>query len=92
MNDFVDKVVIVLTNDGRSIIGKLKGYDQAINVILEDSHERIYSTDSGVVQNPLGLYIIRGDTIAMISEMDVDKDAAIDLTVVRANPIKPVVH
>ena len=92
MNDFVDKVVIVLTNDGRSIIGKLKGYDQAINVILEDSHERIYSIDSGVVQNPLGLYIIRGDTIAMISEMDVDKDAAIDLTVVRANPIKPVVH
>jgi len=92
MNDFVDKVVIVLTNDGRSIIGKLKGYDQAINVILEDSHERIYSIDSGVVQNPLGLYIIRGDTIAMISEMDVDKDASIDLTVVRANPIKPVVH
>ena len=92
MNDFVDKVVIVLTNDGRSIIGKLKGYDQATNVILEDSHERIYSIDSGVVQNPLGLYIIRGDTIAMISEMDVDKDASIDLTVVRANPIKPVVH
>ncbi len=92
MNDFVDKVVIVLTNDGRSIIGKLKGYDQAINVILEDSHERIYSIDSGVVQNPLGLYIIRGDTIAMISEMDVDKDASIDLTIVRANPIKPVVH
>lgn len=92
MNDFVDKVVIILTNDGRNIIGKLKGYDQTINVILEDSHERIYSTDSGVVQNPLGLYIIRGDTIAMISEMDVDKDASIDLTVVRANPIKPVVH
>ncbi len=92
MNDFVDKVVIILTNDGRSIIGKLKGYDQTINVILEDSHERIYSTDCGVEQNPLGLYIIRGDTIAMISEMDVDKDASIDLTAVRANPIKPVVH
>jgi U6 snRNA-associated Sm-like protein LSm8 len=43
--------------------GHLKGYDQAVNIILERSHERVFSEDSGVEQNPLGLYIIRGDNM-----------------------------
>ena len=41
----------------------MKGYDQTINVILEQSHERVFSEDNGVEQNPLGLYIIRGDNM-----------------------------
>lgn len=43
--------------------GRLRGYDQTINVILEQSHERIFSEDKGVEQNPLGLYIVRGDNM-----------------------------
>lgn len=43
--------------------GTLRGYDQASNLILEQSHERIFSEDEGVIQNPLGLYIIRGDNV-----------------------------
>lgn len=34
-------------------------------MILESSHERIFSTDSGVIQNPMGLYIIRGDNMSV---------------------------
>lgn len=34
-----------------------------MNVILEQSHERVFSEDKGVSQNPLGLYIIRGDNM-----------------------------
>ena len=47
----------------RNIIGTLKGFDQTINVVLGDSHERVYSTDAGVMQNVLGLYLIRGDNM-----------------------------
>jgi hypothetical protein len=43
--------------------GTLKGFDQTINIILEQSHERVYSEDRGVIQNTLGLYIIRGDNM-----------------------------
>ena len=43
--------------------GKLKGFDQTVNVILNESHERVYSTSSGVEEVPLGLYIIRGDNM-----------------------------
>jgi small nuclear ribonucleoprotein (snRNP)-like protein len=34
-----------------------------MNVILEQSHERVFSESKGAKQNPLGLYIIRGDNM-----------------------------
>ena len=45
------------------IQGTLKGFDQTINLILDESHERVYSTSQGVEQVILGLYIIRGDNV-----------------------------
>ncbi|CAD7705000.1 unnamed protein product [Ostreobium quekettii] len=56
-------VITVITNDGRVIVGTLRGYDQTTNLILEDCHERVYSTKYGVEQLVLGLYIIRGDNV-----------------------------
>lgn len=43
--------------------GVLKGFDQTINVILEECHERVFSVDSPVELVPLGLYVIRGDNM-----------------------------
>lgn len=63
MEDWLEKAVSIITCDGRNIIGTLKGYDQVQNLILSDSHERVYSEDKGVVQQVLGLYIIRGDNM-----------------------------
>lgn len=92
MKEYADKVVSIITNDGRNIIGKLIGCDPSVNVVLESSHERIYSIDSGVVMNQLGLYIIRGDNICIIGELDEEKDKEIDLSETRAGPIAPVIH
>lgn len=44
-------------------MGNLKGFDQTINIILEESHERVFSPNAGVEQVVLGLYIIRGDNM-----------------------------
>lgn len=61
-----------LTNDAtnaRSLPppqGTLKGFDQSINLILDDSYERVYHPDKGVEQAVLGLYIIRGDNMWVI--------------------------
>jgi len=63
LTDWVTKVVKVVTCDGRVIVGTLRGFDQAINVVLEDSHERVFSSDAPVAQTPLGLYVIRGDNM-----------------------------
>ena len=43
--------------------GRLKGFDQCINIILEDSHERVYSSSEPVEKVPLGLYVIRGQNM-----------------------------
>nr|GMC94794.1 sm-like protein LSM8 [Ipomoea batatas]GMC98964.1 sm-like protein LSM8 [Ipomoea batatas] len=63
LESLVDQTISVITNDGRNIVGILKGFDQATNLILDESHERVYSTKEGVQQLVLGLYIIRGDNM-----------------------------
>mmetsp|Transcript_19220 Transcript_19220/g.60460 ORF Transcript_19220/g.60460 Transcript_19220/m.60460 type:complete len:98 (-) Transcript_19220:1221-1514(-) len=92
LREWVDKQISVITCDGRNIVGQLRGFDQVTNIILDESHERVFSADAGVEQVVLGLYIIRGDNIAVIGELDADLDAKTDLSAVRADPLKPVVH
>jgi U6 snRNA-associated Sm-like protein LSm8 len=53
----------VITNDGRHIVGTLRGYDQVTNLILDECHERLYREDAGVESIVLGLYLIRGDNV-----------------------------
>ncbi|KHN73836.1 N-alpha-acetyltransferase 38, NatC auxiliary subunit [Toxocara canis] len=63
LESFMNKVISVITGDGRNIVGLMKGFDQTINLVLEDSHERVFSEEAGVEQIPLGLYIVRGDNV-----------------------------
>mmetsp|Transcript_4010 Transcript_4010/g.4100 ORF Transcript_4010/g.4100 Transcript_4010/m.4100 type:complete len:95 (+) Transcript_4010:298-582(+) len=92
LQEWIDKRISVITNDGRNIVGNLKGFDQTINLILEESHERVFCLTVGVEQVPLGLYIIRGDNIAIIGELDEEKDSQMDLSHLKALPIKPLSH
>ncbi|KAH1210886.1 Sm-like protein LSM8 [Glycine max] len=92
LESLVDQTISVITNDGRNIVGVLKGFDQATNIILDESHERVYSTKEGVQQLVLGLYIIRGDNISVVGELDEELDSSLDLSKLRAHPLKPVIH
>ncbi|KAL6320511.1 hypothetical protein AAG906_007590 [Vitis piasezkii] len=113
LESLVDQTISVITNDGRNIVGVLKGFDQATNIILDESHERVYSTKflsfliknikhfnkkkkfnprSSVQQLVLGLYIIRGDNISIVGELDEELDSSLDLSKLRAHPLKPVTH
>jgi len=92
LEPYVEQQVSIITNDGRNIVGVLKGFDQATNLILNDSYERVYSTEAGVDQLVLGLYIIRGDNIAVVGELDEEMDSNIDFDAVRAQPLKSIHH
>ncbi|KAF5730406.1 sm-like protein LSM8 [Tripterygium wilfordii] len=92
LESLVDQTISVITNDGRNIVGILKGFDQATNIILDESHERVYSTKEGVQLLVLGLYIIRGDNISIVGELDEELDSHLDLSSLRAHPLKPVIH
>lgn len=88
---YVDSLISVITNDGRNIVGTLRGFDQAINLVLEDCHERVYS-GTGVERVPLGLYLVRGDNVALVGEVDENKDEKIDFSSILAEPLKPIQH
>ncbi|KAF7286670.1 U6 snRNA-associated Sm-like protein LSm8 [Rhynchophorus ferrugineus] len=92
LDSFVNHTVSIITSDGRNFIGTLKGFDQTINIILDESHERVYSTTSGVGQVMLGLHIIRGDNVAIIGLIDEEIDNRLNLSSIKAEPLNPVVH
>jgi len=89
---YVDHLVSVVTNDGRNIKGVLRGFDQTTNIVLGDSSERIFSADAPMEVVELGLYVIRGDNVAIIGEINEDADLSVDYAALRALPIKPVAH
>eukprot|EP00094_Tigriopus_californicus_P007687 TCALIF_07403-PA protein Name:"Similar to LSM8 U6 snRNA-associated Sm-like protein LSm8 (Pongo abelii)" AED:0.32 eAED:0.32 QI:0/0.5/0.33/1/1/1/3/33/334 len=92
LESFVNRMVSIITADGRNFIGTLKGFDQTINLILDDTHERIYSPAQGVERVVLGLHIVRGDNIALVGELDEDVDSRLDLQSMRADPIASMIH
>jgi len=56
------RVIVELKND-KQYIGKLNAFDIHINVVLDESEERV----NGEVKRKLGTIFIRGDTITIIS-------------------------
>lgn len=62
----VNKNVLVYTTDNRIIVGVLKGVDSVLNLILNESHERINQEGIEIVEVPLGLQILRGDNVYVI--------------------------
>mmetsp|Transcript_7741 Transcript_7741/g.12319 ORF Transcript_7741/g.12319 Transcript_7741/m.12319 type:complete len:85 (-) Transcript_7741:179-433(-) len=42
LQGLMESSVSIITNDGRNIVGTLKGLDQKLNVILEECHERVF--------------------------------------------------
>ncbi|KAK7039462.1 U6 snRNA-associated Sm-like protein LSm8 [Favolaschia claudopus] len=90
LQGYVDRRVILILQDGRVIVGVMAGFDQKSNVVLSDSKERIYSMDVGVEEVPLGLYLVKGDMIVLIGEIDEAVDQAVDLETIHAEPIPPI--
>jgi U6 snRNA-associated Sm-like protein LSm8 len=73
--------VTVLTLDGRTMVGHLHSCDNSMNLVLTGATERIIrpiEEDEPSEEVPLGLYIIRGDSVAVVGRVDEDIDGKID--------------
>ncbi|KAF9960129.1 N(alpha)-acetyltransferase 38, NatC auxiliary [Mortierella alpina] len=86
----VSRPVFVFLTDGRSLVGNFEGYDQQTNVILSQTHERIFSSTEPMQSVPIGVYLIRGETIAIIGELDEELDEAADYDSMRVEPLDPI--
>lgn len=91
LESYVNNVVSIITADGRNFVGTLKGFDQTINIILDDSHERVFS-QSGMEQILLGLHIIRGDNVVLIGQIDEGIESELDFSTIRGEQIAPIAH
>lgn len=57
---------------GREVVGVLKGYDQLMNLVLDDVREHLRDED-GIIKDEtreLGLVVARGTTLVMISPVE----------------------
>jgi U6 snRNA-associated Sm-like protein LSm8 len=88
LKTYINKCVNVITNDGRVMVGMFQGFDVPINIILSNSHERVYN-DSGVSVIQIGLQIVRGDSVAVIGLIDEELDSGIDYSNLRSNHLSP---
>ena len=63
LNESKGKGIIVELKSGKQLIGKLKSFDQHVNMVLENSEEKV----NNEITRKLGTVFIRGDTIIFIS-------------------------
>lgn len=75
---FLNKLVHVVTNDGRVVTGYLLGFDQVSNLVMNRCVERIFSVEQGVEFVERGVHVLRGDNVATVGEVEEAKDKAIN--------------
>ncbi|KAG8380183.1 hypothetical protein BUALT_Bualt07G0167000 [Buddleja alternifolia] len=70
--DFPEKLLVLL-RDGRKLLGTLRSFDQFANAVLEGACERVIVGEL-YCDIPLGLYVIRGENVVLIGELDLEKE------------------
>ncbi|KAK9845970.1 hypothetical protein WJX81_007226 [Elliptochloris bilobata] len=68
---FIDKGVRVKLSGGREVEGTLKGYDQLLNLVLDETTEFLRDKDDPLritdETRSLGLVVCRGTAVMMVS-------------------------
>lgn len=59
----IGKVVLVRLKGGKNLRGRLKGFDQHLNLVLEETED----TSNSENVKKLGMIIVRGDNVILIS-------------------------
>ncbi|BGP58061.1 hypothetical protein JCM8202_000014 [Rhodotorula sphaerocarpa] len=78
---YTDKKICVKFTGGRQVTGTLKGYDQLLNLVMDDLEETLNDPETGLPAVPprtrsLGLAVIRGTSLVLISPLDGSSEIA----------------
>ncbi|KAJ4886729.1 Sm-like protein LSM1B [Raphanus sativus] len=65
--------IVVLLRDGRKLMGTLRFFDQFANAVLEGVCERVIVGEQ-YNDIPLGLYVIRGENVVLIGDLDTERE------------------
>jgi len=64
LSESLGNTVLVRLRSGKILRGILQGYDQHMNLVLEQAEEL---SDDNSIQKRLGVIVIRGDNVIMVS-------------------------
>lgn len=87
--------ILVLTGDGRTLTGILLSCDQLTNLVLQNTIERVIRPPDDPEESeevPHGLYLIRGENVAICGLVNEELDGTIDWAKVRGSIIGGVKH
>ncbi|BGP51502.1 U6 snRNP-associated protein Lsm7 [Rhodotorula kratochvilovae] len=78
---YVDKQIRVKFTGGREVVGTLKGFDQLLNLVMDDLEESLNDPATGLPYVPaqsrtLGLAVLRGTSLVVISPLDGSEEIA----------------
>ena len=63
LDESINKIVLIKLKGNKPIRGNLLGFDQHMNLLLDQAEEILSDGDS----NSLGSLVVRGDNVVMIS-------------------------
>ncbi|KAJ5525700.1 hypothetical protein N7504_003157 [Penicillium tannophilum] len=81
--DLTDKKLVLVLRDGRKLVGVLRSWDQFANLVLQDTVERIYAGKL-YADVPRGIFLVRGENVLLLGEVDLDREDEIPSTVTKA--------
>ncbi|KAJ3091878.1 Sm-like protein lsm7 [Quaeritorhiza haematococci] len=74
LTKYMDKKIRVKYGGGREVVGILKGHDQLLNLVLDDTEEYLRDPENTSritdEKRSLGLVVCRGTSIVLISPVD----------------------
>ena len=59
---YMDKKLALRLNAGRRVTGVLRGFDQFMNLVLDETIEEVSASE----RNEIGMVVIRGNSVTMI--------------------------
>jgi len=68
LSKYVNERIRVKFTGGREVTGVLKGYDQLLNLVLDEVQEQLSEPEPRT--RSLGLVVLRGPTITLLSPVD----------------------
>lgn len=74
----IDKKLLVVLRDGRTLIGILRSIDQFANLVIHKTIERIHvGKQYGDI--PRGVFVVRGENVMLLGEIDLENEGNIPL-------------
>jgi len=75
----LDKKLMVVLRDGRTLMGTLRSVDQFANLVLHKTIERIHvGRQYGDIDR--GIFLIRGENVVLLGEIDTEKETRLPQT------------